>query len=535
MAGDRALLVELADLESTLGMFDALNAAKLSGVLELVPAARTVLVRFDPLVTAAQPLTERILGLTLGRGTVADGRTVRIGVHYDGDDLAEVAELLGISERGVVERHTASDYRVAFGGFAPGFAYLSGGDPVLDVPRRRSPRTRIPAGAVGLAGTFSGVYPRASPGGWQLIGHTDDAMWDLDRDPPATLQPGDRVSFVDLDAAESSVEPDALIEPVEITAQGLDKLDQSDSPQPAARDLDELDPRTPWLQIVHPGALALLQDGGRPGLAAMGVACSGALDRRSLHTANRLVGNPIDSAVIEFSFGGQVRSVGDLVVAVAGEELELTVSTADDQTVSVTDQRPIALHDGDTLTLTPTLGARGYLAVRGGFDLPEVLGSRSTDTMSRIGPPALTAGAALPIGSTVALAPVEDPQAWPGRLWADPIELPLLLGPRDDWFTAEAVELLFEQTWTVTPRSDRVGVRLVGDRPLERFERGELPSEGLVNGALQVPSDGQPVLFLADHPMTGGYPVIAVLHSSALDLAGQLAPGTTARFTPGGR
>lgn len=544
-AGDRALLVELPDLEHTLGMFDALNAADLPGVLELVPAARTVLVRFDPLLTASERLAERILGLSVHPGAAADGRRVRIGVHYDGADLAEVADLLGITEREVVLRHTGSDYRVAFGGFAPGFAYLTGGDPVLDVPRRSTPRTRIPAGAVGLAGTFSGVYPRESPGGWQLIGHTDDTMWDLDRDPPATLQPGDRVTFVDLDAAPTDTSTERVTPgetpseaPAPSESESASQPDQASDSNPTS----EPDPTTasaelsttgapPHLQIVHPGALALLQDGGRPGLAAMGVACSGALDRRSLHTANRLVGNPADSAAIEFSFGGEVRSIGDLVVAVAGEELELTLSTADGARFSVIDQRPLVLHDGDTLALTPTLGARGYLAVRGGFDLPDVLGSRSTDTLSRIGPPALAAGAALGVGSLISLAPVQDPHAWPGRLSTQPVALPLLLGPRDDWFAAEAVELLFEQAWTVSPRSDRVGIRLVGDCPLERSAHGELPSEGTVTGAVQIPPDGQPVLFLADHPVTGGYPVIAVLHSSALDLAGQLAPGSTVHFT----
>ena len=283
-----------------------------------------------------------------------------------------------------------------------------------------------------------------------------------------------------------------------------------------------------------PGLAALLEDEGRPGLAALGVARAGALDRRSLHTANRLVGNPVDSAVIEFSFGGEVRAVGDVVVAVAGERLALTVCTVDEQLIEVDDQRPIALHDGDTLTLTPTLGARGYLAVRGGFDVPAVLHSRSTDTMSRIGPPALAAGTTLTVGRVGDLAAVEDAQSWPGRLASETIELPLLLGPRADWFTDAAIALLFEQNWTVTPRSDRVGVRLAGELALERSVTGELPSEGAVSGALQVPADGQPVLFLADHPVTGGYPVIAVLHSSALDVAGQLTPGTTVRFTRSG-
>ena len=515
-AGDRALLVELPGLAGALGMFDALSAAALPGVRELVPAARTVLVHFDPLVVPAESLIEWIRGLELADGVSPEGRTVQIAVRYDGEDLPAVAALLGISEAEVIERHTGSDYRVAFGGFAPGFAYLTGGDPVLDVPRRSSPRTRIPAGAVGLAGTFSGVYPRESPGGWQIIGHTPLPMWNLDHDPPATLQPGDRVRFVYLTDA-----------PVETAPPPVDLVETA---QPPVERVETPNARLPALQIINPGALALIQDEGRPGLGAMGVARSGALDVRSLHTANRLVGNPSDATVIEFSFGGAVRALGDVIVALAGELLDLQLTTAAGEVISIIDQRPIALHEADSLSLAPILGARGYLAVRGGLDVPAVLGSRSTDTMAKIGPAALTTGAVLPVASGARLAAVDCPQPWPGRLTSDPVEVPVLVGPRDDWFTPDALEILFAQQWTVTPQSDRVGLRLHGERALQRAVEGELLSEGVVRGALQIPSDGQPVLFLADHPVTGGYPVIAVLHSSALDLAGQLAPGTSVRF-----
>ncbi|MFG1927180.1 allophanate hydrolase subunit 1 [Cryptosporangium sp. NPDC048952] len=193
--GREAVLVEVADLDAALALYDAVRAASLPGVVDLVPAARTVLVRLDPGVTSPAVVRERIAGLSVGEGGLADNGTVEIDVHYDGEDLAEVAAHLDVTPEDVVSLHTGSTWTAAFSGFAPGFAYLTGGDPRLDVPRRGTPRTRIPAGAVALAGTFSGIYPTDSPGGWQLIGRTTTRLWDVDRDPPALLVPGVRVRF----------------------------------------------------------------------------------------------------------------------------------------------------------------------------------------------------------------------------------------------------------------------------------------------------------------------------------------------------
>ena len=227
--GDRALLVEVDSTEQVLALADALrgDAAARGLVADVVPGARTVL-----LVAARGIAVERVReGVsTLDAGTPRTSTTdpaaetrsrvvevrapasppvveVRapasletiVPVVYDGPDLAEVARLTGLSEDEVVAAHTGTPWRVAFGGFAPGFAYLVGGDPRLRVPRRDTPRTTVPAGAVGLAGEFSGVYPRSSPGGWQLVGRTDLVLWDLDRDPPALLSAGATVRFEAVD------------------------------------------------------------------------------------------------------------------------------------------------------------------------------------------------------------------------------------------------------------------------------------------------------------------------------------------------
>ncbi len=198
-AGREALLVECADAAEVIGLHRAVAADRPDGVTEVVPAARSLLVMFDHEVTGAERVTTHLRRLRPAPATHSGSAVVDIAVAYDGVDLAEVAELTGLTEPEVVRRHVAGDYVVAFCGFAPGFAYLVGADPALTVPRRETPRTRVPAGSVALAGEFTGVYPRESPGGWQLVGRTGSSLWDLDRDPPALLSPGTRVRFVRVD------------------------------------------------------------------------------------------------------------------------------------------------------------------------------------------------------------------------------------------------------------------------------------------------------------------------------------------------
>jgi KipI family sensor histidine kinase inhibitor len=509
-----ALLVELDDLPQTLALLASLRAEPIAGIEELVPAARTLLVTFRPAAVGADELVRRIGQRSLGARETRIDKRIEIPVRYDGEDLAEVAALLGIAPEEVVRRHTGSDYTVAFTGFAPGFAYLSGGDASLNVPRRKVPRTRIPAGAVGLAGSFSGVYPQASPGGWQIIGITDAPMWDLSRETPALLQPGDTVRFVDATGQPQAVPAAAVAAPA----------------QPAAANGGSA------FEIRAAGVQTLLQDGGRHGQAKQGVSASGAMDRRSLQAANRLVGNASDMACLEIAYGGfQLACRGDAVVAVTGAEAPLTLTRADGISWPLPRYQPIALADGDVLALgEPSAGIRSYLAVRGGFEVAPVLGSLSTDTLARIGPPAVATGDVLPVRAPAAGALVGTPETPPADLPTvhEEVVLDIVLGPRTDWFTPDALALLCSQSWAVTPQSNRVGIRLAGEVPLARANHAELPSEGTAHGALQVPPSGQPVLFLADHPLTGGYPVIASIATHHLDRAGQIPVNARVRFNP---
>ncbi|MFN8148303.1 MAG: biotin-dependent carboxyltransferase family protein [Candidatus Nanopelagicales bacterium] len=283
------------------------------------------------------------------------------------------------------------------------------------------------------------------------------------------------------------------------------------------------------LHVVDPGLLTLVQDAGRAGLSRWGVGPSGAADRESYHRANDLVGNAADAAVLEHLGGGlRLRAVGDVWVAVAGAVCDVDV----DGVAAVHDAR-IRLRDGAELRVgPPQRGLRSYVAVRGGIDVVPVLGSRSRDVLAGLGPEPLRRDDVLPVG------PVEDapwsPRSHRRRTWREGVvELEVLVGPRHD--RVPGYDALLDGEWETTAASSRVALRLA--RPEGSHASGlawdaarEWPSEGLVRGAVQVPPSGLPVLFLADHPVTGGYPVVAVVLDADTDVAGQVRPGQRIRF-----
>lgn len=520
--GERAILVETGSLEDVVALHGAFESTRHPGVTDLVPAARTVLVRIDPVVfplSAARTWATRSAA-SAESAARAETAAVELEVAYDGADLAETADLLGLSTEALVTRHSAATWTVAFTGFAPGFGYLVSDDWSFDVPRLASPRTRVPAGSVGLAGGFSGAYPRDTPGGWRLIGTTGATLFDPDASSPALLAPGTRVRFRPVPAkSRRENRRNAAGEPSLASPRGV-------SPDSPTRLDDGGALPSPGFEVVEPGLLATVQDLGRTGVAALGVARSGALDRRALRTANRLVGNPESAAAVEVTMGG-FRAVAhrDLWYAVTGAWGPVRCDGHD-----VDPYEAHAWPAGTELHVDWFQhGARGYVAVRGGIDAPLALGSRATDLLAGLGPAALRAGHAVGVRDEASgPIPVVPPAPWGPP---DDVELTLELapGPRADWFTPAAREALFDAVWTVSNRADRVGVRLDGPA-LRRVRGDELPSEGMVPGAVQVPPNGGPTVLLADGPVTGGYPVIAVVADASLDLLAQARPGTRIRF-----
>lgn len=547
-AGERAFLLEFGSLAEVVAFHRDVTDKPLPGQREAVAAARTVLLDFrtrrDAVAAARQARRRR-------PKPAADpqARQIELSVRYGGEDLASVAQLLDMSEDALIAWHTSTVWVAAFGGFAPGFTYCvpeeltrrrrpRRSEAGLEVPRLDSPRQRVPAGAVGLAGEFSGVYPRSSPGGWQLIGSTDAELWHAERSEPALIRPGDRVRYT------ARAESITVSEPPSFAAAA--KNGGADA-----------------LEVISPGAQTLVQDTGRIGFSDLGVPRSGAADLAAARQANQLVGNDDAAAVFEVLHGGfELAAKQTLVLAVTGAETALEVtSPAAEQTSNmavngtgaavsadssgavreVPARAPFWLFPGERLTLAaPSRGVRCYVAVSGGLEAPQILGSSAADTLSGLGPAPVRAGESFGLlGATSRFVGIADVAR---TALPDPDEVTTLRfvpGPREDWFAQakgrrSGFQQLESSQWSVSQRCDRVGIRLETDDDagyLQRSRDHELKSEPMVRGAIQVPPSGEPVVLLADHPVTGGYPVIGVVVRADLGLAAQLAPGAEVRFT----
>ncbi len=545
-AGPRSLLLEFATLDDVLACHQQLTGTPLEGQVDAVAAARTILLRFTSR-TAVRAARESLAVLEIGEFSAGDARQVELEVVYDGEDLPELAETLGMSVEALISWHTGQSWTGAFGGFAPGFTYcVPQGEQAqaLAVPRRSTPRTAVPESSVALAGEFSAVYPRVSPGGWQLIGRSPQVMWDLSR----AEQDAQSAAAGEQPASPALVSPGDTVRYRAVSPEAIQVREPAGESSAAAAQADE---QPGDLTVLSPGLQSLLQDFGRSGLSDLGVSRAGIADEAAALQANRLVGNTAESPVLEVLHAGlQLRAERDLVLAASGAEPELAISpdaessgsegsTPDSSASARTAplRAPFLLAAGETLSVgAPHRGMRTVLAVRGGFLAEPVLGSVSADTMSGLGPAPLQTGQSLRVGREPR-RPVGAPEPAAEIPDAGPVTLRFTYGPREDWFSATEARRLTEQDWLVTQDSDRIGIRLDVDpsdpqaRALERSAGGELPSEGVVRGSLQMPPAGKPVLFLNDHPVTGGYPVIGVVIDQDLPRAAQLAPGQSIRLT----
>jgi KipI family sensor histidine kinase inhibitor len=467
-------------------------------VVEVIPGAETVLVVVSDsdAVESVRRSVEAVDGEVVGAGS-SDGldREVVLDVVYDGEDLIDVATAAGLSADDVTAIHSSAVYRCDFCGFAPGFGYLSGLDARLHLPRRMTPRQSVPAGSVAIAGPYSAAYPSPTPGGWHLLGHTDTTLWNLDADPPALITPGTAVRFRPTDGSgrRPSQTPGTI------------------TPELSVGNEDAQTGGRAVLRVVAAGVATSLQDQGRPGYAHLAVPGSGAVDRRLADLVNRLVGNPPHVAVLETAGRLVLESLAPAVVA--------------DSTSGAVQ----AITPGDTLRVVPAEHELwAYLAVRGGFAAEAVLGSRSWDSLSKLGPRPLHRGDTLAAGHDPGQPLVID--LAPHLVAGQATVIAVREGPRADWFGAGVLDQLTGTEWTVATTS-RVGARLSGPQ-IARQHTGELPTEGLVTGAIQIPPDGQPVVMFADHPTTGGYPVAAVVEEGDIGLLAQRPPGSPVRFRP---
>ncbi len=520
--GDRAFLIGVADPASGRALGRAFEARLGdAGAVEVVCGFTTVMVSLadhDLEPGSLLALTEDILANAAPGGGAEDlrelGRVLTIPCAFDGPDLETVAAAAGCSPGEVVALLTERALTVAVVGFSPGFAYLDGlPDQLGAVPRRAAPRPVVPAGSVALANGHAAVYPTASPGGWQLVGRTGFPLFSPERPPYAVLTPGDQVRF-SVAGTRDSLKPAPVRAP-------------SWLPPPAARCV---------LEVVAPGLRAVVQDGGRRGVAAVGVPHAGPADGVSFGLANRLVGNATGSGALELTGGGtRLRCRAACHVAVVGAAPALRVDGTAEPAGQV-----LPLVAGQDLQVGPLkLGCRTYLSVAGGFLGPEVFGSSASDELTGLGVGPVQPGARLhagpwtpPLGDHVVAGAATEIAG--GGV---PAELRVVPGPHPEQFEPDALARLAATVFRVMPHSNRVGIRLraEGRAPSLRSAgsaTGELDSQGVVTGAVQVPPDGDPIVLMPDHATLGGYPVLAVVASADHGRLGQCAPGTVVRLVP---
>ncbi len=523
--GDSALLIETVTTDAAHRLASVIGARRQRGeappgIEDVVVGLHTLVVHSDP-ATDWEELFDWLSSLTSNLAGVPgaqpgsqpadpDGErpTVELPVVFDGDDLDDVAAELGVDAGGVIELICGAELQVAFLGFAPGFPYLVGLPPELSAIARRSvPRASVPAGSVAVAGGFASVYPRASPGGWRLLGRTAVKLFDPRHEPFALLRLGDRVRFT-------------VAEP--INGAGGQPGTPATRPPLVARG-------ERFIEVTEPGAMTLIQDGGRPGLAGIGVPRSGPADPAAMGLANLLVGNAADAAAIEITAIGPTlrfaRATHIAVVSTSG-------GSSDDTSVTIDG------HRHETGTVTPIgpgqvvaigrvrPGLRAYLAVAGGIASERILGSRSSDVLSGLGPGPLRRGDVVDLGAPVRPRGLLEP-ATGDLLGHQPHVIGVIPGPHR--FEAGDLAQFLAEPWTVGPESNRIGVRLSGARPLAGPDEG-CDSLGMVTGAIQVPASGAPIILLSDHATVGGYPVLACVTAVDVAKVAQLAPGDTVVF-----
>jgi KipI family sensor histidine kinase inhibitor len=482
-------------LELILRLRRILKLNPIPEIVDIVSSFDTIAVNFNP--ADGEKVLDHLTSLQLdeaGDQQSFGGQTITIPVAYGGDygaDLQALADARELDVSELIGIHGSTEYTVAAIGFSPGFPYLQGLPPQLHQPRHSSPR-RVPAGSVAIAGDQAGIYPFASQGGWHVIGRTDLSLFDPNREHPALLQPGDKVRFVEVDTLKEA-------EPL--------------PPEPEAL--------RGGIRVIEPGALSSIQDHGRWGRQHLGVSPGGAADPVLASIANRLVGNPDDAALIECTMTGPVLKFDiDAWVAWVGWANEDS-------------GKPHEIKAGDSIDLRSRMShLRGYVAVAGGIDVREVLGSRATDLRAVLGGHhgrALQGGDTLPIGkASTARVSEKWYVSWPhpdGQL----IEIRYLRGIQADWFTGEAHRLFSGNFYEISPIFDRTGTRLKGAK-LRLKEPREMVSQPVIFGSVQVPPDGQPIVLMSERQTIGGYPQIGHVISADLPKLARAWPGTQVRF-----
>ncbi len=497
LSSDPTSLIER--LQTLSSIANAIRESSIRGIRDVVISPDRVTVIYNPLLidcldTFKAHVTSTV---TQRQSVLTAGRIHHVPVWYGketGADFDAVCRHHAISAKTLIHLHTEPEYLVTAIGFVPGFPYLEGLSKKLETPRLETPRRRVPAGSVGIGGSQTGVYPFETPGGWHLIGRTDTEFFDPVSSSPALLQPGDRVRFHETNHVNTQPDHAGTIASKCVTSKDM--------------------------TILEPGLMTTVQDLGRSGFRSSGVPSSGAADGVSAILANRILGNPENAAVLEYTLlGPTLQFQTDTFIALAG--------ATDDSLAAL---RPIRVRRGDILRLGHAIrGCRGYLAVAGGICVPSVLNSCSTYMPAKLGGYGgrrLEAGDQLSIGEPLV--------TWFSTTWSltnDVVPLPaspctLRIIPEGP--VSAAHRAITNTTMDVTAQSDRMGIRFGGSLP-------SLPaaplSRAVLPGTIQLPPDGKPILLLCDAQTIGGYPVLGQVIAADLPRAAQLRPGDSVCFS----
>jgi KipI family sensor histidine kinase inhibitor len=478
--------------ERAVALSEAITSDPPAGLWAAIPAAATLLLLFDPLRVSAATVHSHLIRSGEATFRQPSHRHLRVPVHYGGTDLSDLARERSMTEEQFIALHAGGRYRVAFLGFAPGFAYLTGLSKELHAPRLATPRTRVPAGSVAIGGPYTGIYPDETPGGWRLIGRSPATLFDFDRDPPSLFAPGDEVSFERIDELEYT--------------RRRSNLPARTSRASAGR---------PIFRLISPGFLSSVQAGPDFRWVRLGVPPGGAIDPIALAAGNGRLGNPAEAAALEITVTGpSLTCLEDVEVFLSGAEISVECSGR-----SVDAHEAFALRAGDELRLgRVSRGLRSYLCVSGG------LAAEPRDRVS----PRLKAEELL-LAPAQKSAETSRRRLLPRREPESPSVLRVVLAEQPSLFREESVRAFLSTPYRVSAASDRRGIRLEGT-PLVHSGSPDIAPEATAPGAIQVPRDGMPILLGPDRPVTGGYAKVGTVIGADLWALGQAVPGSLLRF-----
>ena len=537
--GDAALLVDFRGHTEPLNQIHQLSHLLASQgptwLLDLIPGIDTLLValqfrdsHYQEIRAAAKLEIETLVKKLMSeKKQVTKSEVVhRIRVCYDPEvapDLLACAEKCQLTVREFINRHKNSEIRVDILGFMPGFSYCSGLDPTLRLPRLKSPRTAVPTGSVAIAELQTAIYPQSTPGGWNIIGRSPDVLFDVSKPQPSLLMAGERVEFIEIDLAEfRKIEAQNL-------AKNLDNQAKRISPHQS-------------VEVVSAGLQTTIQSLPRYGFAHLALSAGGPMDQESARLANALLGNPRDAAGLEITGAGtKLLFHEDVWVAWVGARCMGQVNG-----LQIPGNRPVFIGKGETLSFGPMLqGYRLFLALSGGIESEQILGGQGSHLSAAIG------GGALQKGDSVSLPRARDisQKTFFQKLsdaqirfpkWA--IASPALPGKKVEVIkvlpgihlgvlSSKEQEALWKAVWIISPQSNRMGMRLESDFKVTGPISG-IPSQGIWFGTVQLPPSGQPILMMAEHQTTGGYPRLMEIVSTERSKLAQLKPGDKLQFLP---